>query len=372
MKFLPAVLGILLAFSLPAQRNIFEGFDDNSNEWPVAVNDAGIMSVQNGMYHVSGVNEGYWQHTKTISGGFEDHFRIEVSVARDSATALSKGAGLTWGTKGDSVRMSFLIYGDGHFVFHQQVNGKTQTISPNDILFAVDAEGFNNLRVERNMKTNMYDFSINEQLVLSSPFIAPQSDEVGLYADMAGHFQFDNFWFVERADSLVSHRPHNMVMTPECGEEHLSYTSDFGFSFCVPFGWRADEYKETHCTVWPVGVPYVINLDYTKLAIEDSFGVAARNDYKIFVDSMRFVENMRKEELKRVTSHHKGVEIWGATLTYENMDAGGAFYHARYYVYNSASGGFILVECKVPIWEEMLAMEYLVMAERIARSISFR
>lgn len=370
MRCLFLFIVCLFSQSMWAQRNIFDGFDDNSNGWPEAAGPAGTMTVQKGMYHIAGNSEGYWQHTHTVTGGFSDHFRIEASVARDSGVSLDKGVGLVWGVKGDSARMTFLIYGDGHFAYQHARDGKSQTFAPKDVTFAIDAEGFNNLRVERNMGTAMYDFFINEQLVLSAPFVAPASDQVGLYSDMAGSFHFDNFWFIERADSAGSHRPQPLMMSDAC-TDNFYYHSENGYSFCVPFGWRVDEYKETHATIWPVGMPYVITSDYTRLAIEDSFGVAAKNDFKIFVDSMRSVQDMQAEPLSRVATDKPGVEVWGATIRYTQMEGWGAVYHARYYIYNRASGGFLLLECKIPVWEEELSLHYLGIIQWMAGSVAF-
>lgn len=349
-----------------AQRNIFDGFDDNENGWPVGIAEANMLTVHGGVYTVVSSNEGHFSHAFNIAGGFEKHFRIEVSVGRDSLTRAEKGVGIIWGRKGDSTAMTFLVYGDGSFVFQNRVNGKLNVVSPNSFNYAYNGFGFNNIRVERNMETNQYDFSINEQLVLSVPYVKPASDEAGIYADMGGAFQFDNFWFIEQANTTASYVPHALAIEKRCGDGDLKYQSDYGYSYCVPFGWRVDEYKETHQTVWPVGSAYVINIDYTRLAIEDSFSIAARNDWKIFSDSLDVKE-------RGAISFHKstsqeGVEVYEGIYNYVQLD-GNSMTTYRYYVYNKSSGGFMLVECVIPPWEEMLNMEFHLAAGNIAETV---
>jgi len=348
-----------------AQRNIFDGFDNNDNGWPVGIADANMLTVHDGVYTVVSSNEGFFNHTFNVRGGFNQHFRIEVSVGRDSLTRSEKGAGITWGKKGDSTSMTFLVYGDGSFVFQNRVNGKLDVVSPNSFHYAYNGFGFNNIRVDRNMETNKYDFSINEQLVLSVPYVQPASDEAGIYADMGGAFQFDNFWFIEQANAITSYVPHSLSMEKRCGDGDLKYESDYGYSYCVPFGWRVDEYKETHQTVWPVGCPYVINIDYTKLAIEDSFSIAARNDWKIFSDSLDVKERV-SVSFRKDTSQ-AGVEVYEGIYNYQQPD-GNSMITYRYYVFDKKSGGFMLVECVIPPWEENLNMDFHVAAANIAET----
>lgn len=351
-----------------AQRNIFDGFNDNDNGWPVGIAGANMLTVHNGSYTVVSSNEGHFNHTFNITGGFEKHFRIEVSVGRDSLTRTEKGAGVIWGKKGDSTAMTFIVYGDGSFVFQNRVNGKLNVVSPNSFNYAYNGVGFNNIRAERNLETNQYDFSINEQIVLSVPYVKPASDEAGIYADMGGAFQFDNFWFIEQANTTTSYIPHSLTMDKRCGDGDLKYESDYGYSYCVPFGWRVDEYKETHQTVWPIGCPYVINIDYTRLAIEDSFSVAARNDWKIFSDSL---DVMQRQSISfRKDTSQAGVEVYEGIYSYQQPD-GNSMITYRYYVYNKKSGGFMLVECVIPPWEEMLNMDFWVAAANIAETAAW-
>lgn len=359
---------LLLAFSLHAQRNIFDGFDDNSNNWPQAAGSTGSMTVAKGYYEISSVAEGYWQHTNTVEHGFGNHFRIEVGVSRDSGTDDSKGAGIVWGCKGDSVRMVFLLYGDGSFVFQKIRNGQSQTFAHNEITYALNDAGFNNLRVERNMETNMYDFSVNEQFILSAPFEVPASDEVGIFCDIAGTFRFDNFWFIEQANTHGSFRPHALSISKTCSDEQMFYQGDNGYSFCVPFGWRVDEYKNTHCAVWPVGLPYQVNVDYAKLAIEDSFSVAAKNDFKIFVDSAKYAYE-RKVTPLQTNAASKGVECWSGKFEYKNVNDQIVYTVYRCYVYCQEKGGFLLIETTIPSSEENANEIYQQVALEIARSV---
>lgn len=368
MKFLTAVIAFLIACELNAQRNIFDGFDDNSNDWPIASTDGTVMEISKGHYNVFSVHDGFWSATKTVADGMDGHFRIEVSVSRDSGTASDKGAGITWGVKGDSVRMVFLIYGDGHFAFQKISGTKTQNISPKDVQFAVDAEGYNNLRVERNMETGMYDFSINEQIVLSSAFENPASDEVGLYADIAGQFHFDNFWFIEQANTNESYRPQSLTYANTCNNQQLHYQSDYGYSFCVPFGWRVDEHEESQCFVWPVGFPYQINVHYAKLAIEDSFNVAARNDFKIFVDSAHYAFERDATPLKQVIVS-PGVECWHGYFAYSNVNDLQRYIVYRCYVYSKSANGFVLVETRIPAEDAEVNSLFQEVALQIAQSV---
>lgn len=343
-KFLLFAL-LLIGESMSAQRNIFDGFDDNSNNWPITGGGSGSTSVHDGYYEVNSINEGYWQYTQTVPGGMANHFRVELSVWRDSATADGKGAGITWGNKGDSARMIFVLYGDGSFVFQKIRDGKSQTVTNRAISFNIFEDDFNNLRVERNMWTGNYDFSINEQLVLSTPFEAPASSEVGIYADVAGSFRFDNFWFVENGNTDESYCPVPLTLSDACTSENLSCHHGNGFSYCVPLGWRVDNYQGTHELIWPVGSPYQIILDVANLTLEDSFGVAAKNDFRVFVDSAKYATGKMSTPMKR-DSAATGVECWRGMFEYTDLRDNKKYTVVRLYVYNEELSSFILIECK--------------------------
>lgn len=368
MRLFFLIIVIVICEPLLAQRNIFDGFDDNSNNWPEVAAGNSSMVVANGFYNVSSGNEGYWFHTKTVKDGMSDHFRIEVSIKRGENNANEKGAGITWGNKGDSIRMAFLLYGDGTFAFQKLFNGKSQTVTNKGITFNILQDDFNNMRVERNMETGMYDFSLNEQLVLSAPFEAPLSDEVGIYCELAGGFQFDNFWFIEKSNTVDSYRPGFMTMSDSCANGDLHYQSDYGFSFCVPLGWRVDNYKETHWTVWPVGYPYQVNLDFAKLALQDSFSVAAKGDFKIFVDSTKSLTDKKITPMWKHAST-ADVEVYGGTLGYTDPGDKARYSVARYYVYHKKTESFVLIEIAVPVGFEARDPSILAVARSIAETI---
>jgi hypothetical protein len=370
MKFLSAALCVLLAFSLNAQRNIFDGFDNNDNGWPESITDANMVYVKDGRYTIESKNDGYFRHSFNVKGGFEKHFRIEVSMRRDSGVSVDNGVGIVWGrADNDSTYMAFLVYGDGSFVFENKVKGKLNVVSPNSFNYAYSGDDLNGIRVERNIETDQYDFSINDQLVLSVPYVAPLSDEAGIHVDLAGTYFLDYFWFIEQANTATSYVPASLAMSEECGQSALKYTSDYGYSYCVPFGWRVDEYKETHQTVWPAGFPYVVNTDYTRLAIEDSFSTAARNDFKIYSDSLH-VREANGTTFTKVPSQ-PGVEVYAATYRYVSMEGNGTTTY-RYYIYHKQSGGFMLVETIIPLWEEQLSLDFNAAAYGIAATIQWK
>lgn len=125
---------------------------------------------------------------------------------------------------------------------------------------------------------------------------------------------------------------------------------------------------KTHCAIWPVGNPYQINIDYARLAIEDSFGVAAKNDFRIFVDSAHYAFEKSVTPLTR-DSAATGVECWSGWFTYTDVNDKTTYTVYRCYVYCKATGGFLLVETKIPVWEEELAMAFPSTALHIAQSI---
>jgi hypothetical protein len=361
---------VLTCNLLPGQRNIFDGFDNNDNGWPESLTEANTVYVKDGRYTLESKNEGYFRHTFKITGGFEKHFRIETNIERDSGVSVDNGVGLVWGrADNDSTYMAFLVYGDGSFIFENKVKGKLAVVSPNTFNYAYSGDGLNSIRVERNMESNQYDFSINEQLVLSVPYVAPLSDEAGIHVDLAGSYFIDYFWFIEQANTSDSYVPASLSIANSCGQSSLWYSNQYGYSYCVPFGWRVDEYKETHQSVWPCGFPYVVNTDYTRLAIEDSFVTAARNDFKIYSDSL----HVRKAEgttFAKVESQ-PGVEVYAATYRYVSLD-GNATKTYRYYVYHKQSGGFMLVETIIPIWEENLSLDFDGAAYTIATTVRWK
>lgn len=363
---------IMLGQFLNAQVNIFDAFNDNANSWPLTSGPEGSMKIENGYYEVKSSSEGFWQYTHQVNSGLSSHFRIEISVDRGSTTMPGKACGIIWGTMHDTARLAFLIYGDGSFVFQHLSGGNSKLLIPPTKHNAIAKSGYNNLRVERNMLTNEYEFSVNEQLVGRSAFIAPASPEFGLYADMSGTFRFDNFWFVKDGNTSNDYQPQFLVPSESCGEERLSfYSNNWGYSFCVPKGWRADTFKETRVSIWQIGSNNggnVIVADFSKLAIEDSFRVAAEGDFRILIDSAHHAYDKHKSPLVKVKTSEGG-EAWHASATYVSKEDETHYTIDRYYVFNNSTGAFLLFQILVPSAESKLLDEYRKVTEGMVRTL---
>jgi len=367
-------LFLLLQFSLNlhSQVNIFDAFNDNSNRWPLASGSAGSMKIENGHYEISSSNDGFWQFTHQVDSALTDHFRIEASVERSVGTLPGKSCGIVWGNVSDTARFAFLIYGDGSFVVQRIAQGVSSFLIPLTKSNAIHTSGYNNLRVERNIAMNEYQFSVNEQSVGSATFIAPASQEFGLYADMGGTFRFDNFWFVRNGNTSNDYQPQFLSGAKRCGYESLNFTSnDWGYSFCVPEGWRVDTYKESRVSVWQIGGANggnAIVADFSKLAIQDSFRVAANIDFKILIDSADHAYEKRPSPLVSVPTSANG-EAWHAHAKYISMEDETSYTIDRYYVYNASTGAFLLFQILVPTSETKLIEDYNAVAEAMVASI---
>lgn len=363
---------IFVGVPLSAQINIFDSFDDNTNRWPLTVGADGSMKIENGRYEVASTNEGFWQYTHQLDSGLSTHFRIEASVERSAKTAPGKSCGIIWGTKSDTTRLAFLIYGDGSFVFQHLSDGLSKLIIPVTKHAAIRVSGYNHMRVERNVLANEYEFFVNEQLVGHAAFIAPASSEFGLYADMVGTFHFDNFWFVKDGNTDNDYQPQKLVAGGACSLEQLNYTSsDWGYSFCVPAGWRVDTYKETRVSIWQVGSnarSNVIVADFSNLAIEDSFRVAAEGDFRILIDSAHHATEKQKFPLVKILASN-GSEAWHARATYTSREDQTRYSIDRYYVFNSATGAFLLFQLLVPSLETKLIESYRTATEAMIKTI---
>lgn len=368
------VLFLLLQLSsnVLAQVNIFDAFNDNSNRWPLASGVDGSMKIENGYYEISSTNDGFWQYTHQVDSALLGHFRIETSVERSVGTLPGKSCGIVWGNASDTARFAFLIYGDGSFVVQRLVKGVSTFLIAPTKSNAIHTSGYNNLRVERNMELNEYQFSVNEQLVGSKAFIAPSSQEFGLYADMGGTFHFDNFWFVRNGNTSNDYQPQFLFGVKRCGYESLNYSStDWGYSFCVPEGWRVDTYKESRVSVWQIGAANggnAIVADFSKLAIQDSFRVAAHIDFKILIDSANHAYEKHPSPLEAVPTSASG-EAWHAHATYISMEDETSYTIDRYYVYNASTGAFLLFQILVPTAETKLIEEYNAVTKAMVATI---
>ncbi len=352
-------LAILTGFEARAQLNIFDPFNDNSNGWPESKDGDYLMSIRDGYYEVKSKSNGYWEFTHQIDSGLSGHFRIEVGIERVGETSPGKACGIVWGNRGDSSRLAFLIYGDGSFVFQHLANGVSTLVIPPTKHAAIRKTGNNNLRVQRNMELNVYEFSVNEQIVATSVFVKPASSEFGLYADVAGTYHFDNFWFVEQGNYLDSYKPQPLSATKSCDGFLHFRNADWGYSFCVPEDWRVDVFGESSIHVWAVGLSREIAIrgEFSKLAFEDSFRLAAESDFKLFIDSMKGASRQKISPLVSLPTAPNG-EAWYATATYVSSEARGSVTVIRCYVYNKKTKDFLLLQTILPSAEETLFMQY--------------
>jgi hypothetical protein len=113
-----------------------------------------------------------------------------------------------------------------------------------------------------------------------------------------------------------------------------------------------------------------VNTDYTRLAIEDSFSVAAKGDFKIYTDSLH-VQEAEGSAFAKVNSEQPGVEVYSGIYRYVSVE-GDATTTYRYYVFHRKSGGFMLVETIIPIWEESMSLDFDGAAYKIATTIQWK
>lgn len=358
MKQLLQIAFILLTVSLNAQINIYDGFDDNSNEWPEGKSEWHAVGVKNGTLEVMSQKEGSWMVSKNPGLDFNKYYRFELTVNQVSMQSAEQGSGLTWGVRGDTTCFMFLVYNDGSFA----VINRTSTLSQTELIkrqkHPAVKIGTNNLRVEHKLNGEIYYFSVNEQLVGTVKYVLPSGTEFGMISDMPATVRFDNFWLVQDEHTREDYCPSSLRSGP-CGEARLRYTNMYSlYSLCVPEGWRVDE-TGSYANIWTVqnhvGAAG-IRVSYSTIPPQEDYKIVAAGDFSSIVDSTDGISDVKKAEPQAVVGVKEGTEAWKFSCTFKYQTDGVVYKVIRYYIFNKSTGQFLLFQIQLPlnrqdVWE---------------------
>lgn len=373
MKCSLFTLCLFLSSILSAQINIYDGFDDNSNEWPEGKSEWHSLGVKNGAFEVMSLNDGSWMTSKNTAVDLNRYFRFELTVDQVNMKSADQGTGLTWGVRGDTTCFMFLVYNDGSFAVINRTSLTSQTELLKRQKHTAVKIGSNNLRIEHKVNGEIYYFSINEQLVGTARYVLPATTEFGMISDMPATVRFDNFWLVQDDHSRQDYAPSNLRSGP-CGEGRLRYTNTYSlYSLCLPEGWRVDE-TGTFANIWTiqnhVGAAG-IRVSYSAIPAQEDYKIIAAGDFSSIVDSTDGISDVKKEEAQAVVGVKEGFEAWKFSCTFKYQTDGVFYKIIRYYVFNKSTGQFLLFQIQLPLNRQDVWEKYDQVAAAMITSVSW-
>lgn len=352
MRKLLAALLLLSTFRVHAQLNIYDGFDDNANQWIVYANDTAIFDVANSKLSMDIRFPGDYINAKGAPFDGQKAFRVETSTSFESG-ADSIRYGICWGAADLSNFMAFYITGSGRYGFGQLVNGKWQDILPLTPCPLIHPKGDNWLRVNAGTGAKRkLTFCINEFAVKSIDFIQPPGEFFGTYVGGKAHILFDDFILYQRGAVQEEFEPVDLSLSATCKSGQLHYENPrTSWSCCVPYGCRADEdslvsrfwFTDGRAADYSILVaPFVASSD------GEFFNAVQRDFLEYMRDTADPVKTLvadkpQKETLGKATE----VVIVGETYTAEGL--GKNMYIRRYYVsYPSSGDSGLMLQFIVP------------------------
>lgn len=243
MKKILLALLICLSLNANAQISIYDGFDDNSNQWIVYSNDTATFDVMNSKLSMSIHHPGNFINAKGAPFNMEKPFRVEAStIFQNGADSIRYG--ICWGAADVSNYFVFYITGGGKYGFGEVKDKKwTDIVRPLASPF-INAKGTNWLRVNTINAEGKRKIAlcINELSVKTIDFIAPPGDFFGTYVGGKSSILFDDFILYQRNDTLPEFEPCDLALSAYCKSGQFRYSgSTLKWNACVPTGCRVDE-----------------------------------------------------------------------------------------------------------------------------------
>lgn len=164
---------------------LFDGFNNNTNNWLLQNNSSARLAIENGEYVFSHRrNNGGWSSTISKYINTSRNFRISAQIKKTSGIQ-NNGYGITFGKKNNDNQNHFLISGDGSYKIVKYENG-IRTYLKDWTKSNYIRRGNNALNYLKIQKVgNAYKFYINSDLVLTSY-------SVKWYGDRSGFTVYDN------------------------------------------------------------------------------------------------------------------------------------------------------------------------------------
>lgn len=156
------------AISLAQSSILFEGFDSNSNNWPLRSDSDVRLAIQGGDYEFNHKrSKGSWFTSISKKIDVAKNFYITASLQKVSGVQ-NYGYGLIFGRKNNDNESTFIISGDGSFKIYSEKDGKTTTIKDwtKSSHIKKGNGSYNYLKIEK--KGSKIEYSINSKLVYTS------------------------------------------------------------------------------------------------------------------------------------------------------------------------------------------------------------
>jgi hypothetical protein len=329
--------------------------------------------VSEGAFEVKSTTGGSWLFSQNTKVNFKKYFRYELTVNQVAMGSQDQGSGMSWGVRGDTSLLMFLVYNDGSFAVFNRTNAKTQTAILERQNNAAIKNGVNNLRVEYIASSEMYSFSVNEQVVGTAKYVAPAGTEFGMISDMPATVRFDNFWIVQDEHTRDDYAPASLRVGP-CAEGKLRYTNKFSlYSLCIPDGWRVDETAD-FANIWNIRNHIAgsgIRVSYSTIPPQQEYKTVAAGDFSSIIDSTDGISEVKKSDAQPISNMREGVEAWKFSCTFKYLSDGLTYTVIRYYIFNKSTGQFLLFQLQLPITGQLVWMQYDQVAEAMISSISW-
>ena len=370
MNKIATILLLFLSFGSSAQINIYDGFDNNENEWATEEGSSGYARVEKGYYEVFGSNEGYWYYAQKSGWKSEQGFRLEGSVTIMPNTISGMKAGLVWGNEGDSAYFVFTVSGEGKCQASFFRSGREEILLPVKNNPFINKTGSNNLRVESDPVAGYYRFYVNEQLMGTAKHRMPNTSYAGFYGDLPGKYRFDNFWMVQD-NTPGSFRPVKLETNPSCTGSMFFFHPAHMFGFCIPSGWRVDINGEMS-TIWKLG--YSTDgrglVAHYSIFDRDSFFSVSDDDFRSILVDEKGIEQVNYSETVTMSTV-KNSEARHYRATYKRTDDGASYTVDRYVVYNRSSRQYFIFQCTNPTADQEMIGQYHATAQMILSSIKW-
>lgn len=359
---------ILCLFSLSAQAqiSIYDGFDDNSNQWIVYTNDTATFDVVNSKLSMSIRYPGHYINAKGAPFNNAKGYRVETSASFESGSD-SVHYGICWGASDTRNFMAFYITGGGRYGFGQLKNGIWSDILMPSPSPAINVRGTNWLRVNTTLAEGKRKISlcINELAVRTIDFTQPPGEFFGTYVGGKASILFDDFIFYQRNDTLPEFEPSDLSISASCRNAQYRYNASLlKWSACVPSGCRVDE-DSVVTRFWftdaRAGDYSVLVAPFDADSDGDFFNAAQRDFTEYMHDTVDQVTPLAADKpQKTAIGFENSVVVLGQA--YASPDLKSKMYIRRYYVphaFGSHSGlmfQFIVPQYSayIPVQEELV------------------
>ncbi len=219
MRYLLVVFLLLLKITLWAQSIVlFEEFNDNKNDWPIAQQSDVTTSVKNGKYYVNRLNKNGASLLSNAQIKIDENedFVFEIKAGQISGNA-NYGYGFYWGGADPTNFYAITISQNKTFSYYKFEEGRFFDLSTKYNLddFIKDKGAQNTVKMVK--KEERISVFINEVIVFSGDFQSFFGQEAGLLVNSEMKVAFDHVKIIQGnvPDTYTINTPNIEWMTPE-------------------------------------------------------------------------------------------------------------------------------------------------------------